>query len=168
MQDNYDPHKDLDFLREFSSSISRSAVDRVRNWIDEAAWNTDQKFSDEAKEKMVIHGNPSHQDTAPLGARGEAVNKVRTLDREVTPLERQMNDVRNKNTALEALIITLRKQSDNHRQFGESAYAGRQAAIDEAYQRGLREGKTEARTEYLHGFTDGTAYNPNDKAFTSD
>ena len=117
-------------------------------------------------------------------------------DKTTTPLERQMNDVRNKNTALEehnrdmramfeeaiadwkrknetlhrsniALrssnaslnmrcetqsksIEQLSAQCQNYKEFGESAHKGRQEAIDEAYQLGLREGKTEARQEHAY------------------
>ena len=64
----------------------------------------------------------------------------------VADAERQMNDVRNKNTELEQRIMILR-----HTNFGLSRDTiDKQLAIDEAYNRGVREGKTEAREEYLH------------------
>ena len=199
-QDNYDPHIDLDIIRGRLTFAQRAAgfqdvVDRIRNWIDEAAWNTDQKFTDQAvAEKMIrdvpfrtrineesggLYDMPRKESERRHGVYTEVTpaqelqalremvkdrNKLQTTITTLTRLlggmesvERQMNDVRNKNTELEinnrdlyTLNQRLAEQCSNHRKFGESAHEGRQAAIDEAYNRGVREGRTEARDEYAN------------------
>ena len=88
--------------------------------------------------------------------------------------ERQMNDVRNKNTELELRIQSktvtipnmeerLKNQASTISSF-ERKSVEHDTHVDEAYKRGVREGKTEAREEFLHG----ARQSKKGKAFTTD
>ena len=79
---------------------------------------------------------------------------------------RQMNDVRNKNTALEISNRELREAMTNHSKFAEGARRSRQAAINDAYTKGVNEGRAEARQEYALTDSKGTQFKP--KPFNAD